>query len=208
MKSLGPRSLSSAITTILTIAFYLTILAGVLTTVHGISVLLSGPEQLTVEQEVYFKPQPSSYKITPVRAGAAKAGITAAQGVLEVTGVSRARVLLGLAFDLFVLALVALALVNLREVFKTLVGESPFVRDNAARIRRIGFLIIIGEVAHGLFVFATSRWLVGNFTSTGLTLGSKLEFQLVPFLAGLVLIAIGEVFRLGAAMKEEQDLTV
>jgi len=47
-----------------------------------------------------------------------------------------------------------------------------------------------------------------GFVMLGFALGAALNPDLTGIFAGLVFLVLGEVFRIGAKMQEEQDLTV
>ncbi len=208
MKALGPKSLSSVIKTILDVAFYLTLVFGTLISIALITLPVLESEYLTRNPTVFFELEPTTYQVWSEELGIENAEISAARGSIEIQGVSRTRTLIELGLALLVVGVVALVFANLREIFKTLKKEDPFVRANAGRIRFIGFAIIFGEIGRALLVFGEALELKRDFTTVGLTLRAMFELELVPVLEGLVLLVIAEVFRLGAKMKEEQDLTV
>ncbi len=87
---------------------------------------------------------------------------------------------------------------RLLEILKTLRFGSPFVKENADRFRKLGWALLIGE---------GSKILIGIFAEI-------FDAEIDAGLDGITLIAVvavfvlSEVFREGARMKEEQDLTV
>lgn len=87
---------------------------------------------------------------------------------------------------------------RLLELLKTLRFGSPFVKENAVRFRNIGLALLIGEgskIVIGILAMATDA-----DVDAGL--------DLTAFLAIAAVFVLAEVFREGARMKEEQDLTV
>jgi hypothetical protein len=87
---------------------------------------------------------------------------------------------------------------RLLELLKTLRFGSPFVKENAVRFRNIGFALLIGEV---------SKIVIGVLAMmTGADVDADLDLMI--FLAIAAVFVLAEVFREGARMKEEQDLTV
>ncbi|WP_411816672.1 DUF2975 domain-containing protein [Hyphococcus sp. DH-69] len=99
----------------------------------------------------------------------------------------------------FATTAVMLFVVNrLLEILKTLRLGSPFVKENADRFRAVGYALLIGEgakFAFGLFsmIFRADIDINSSFIS---------------WLAIIAVFVLAEVFREGARMKEEQDLTV
>lgn len=87
---------------------------------------------------------------------------------------------------------------RLLEILKTLRFGSPFVSENADRFRALGYALLMGEGAKFAFGF------LSLFYEADLNINSS-------FMAWLAIVAVfvlAEVFREGARMKEEQDLTV
>ena len=100
---------------------------------------------------------------------------------------------------MFVTFAVLLFVVNrLLEILKTLRFGTPFVMDNADRFRGVGYALIIGEGAKFVFAFL------------GLIFDADLDVDIEPitWIAIIAVFVLSEVFREGARMKEEQDLTV
>lgn len=96
---------------------------------------------------------------------------------------------------------VMLFVVNrLLEILQTLRFGSPFVRENANRFRGLGYALLIGEGAKYAFGFIALVTDAGADADWGL--------NIIAWLAIIAVFVLAEVFREGARMKEEQDLTV
>ncbi len=94
---------------------------------------------------------------------------------------------------------VMLFVVNrLLEILKTLRFGSPFVSENADRFRGVGYALLIGEGAK--FVF--------GFLSLIFDADLEIDGNPIAWAAIIAVFVLSEVFREGARMKEEQDLTV
>lgn len=87
---------------------------------------------------------------------------------------------------------------RLLEILKTLRFGSPFVMENADRFRAVGFALLIGEASKIGF----------GFLSMVFDADIDLEMELISWLAVISVFVLSEVFKEGARMKEEQDLTV
>lgn len=99
----------------------------------------------------------------------------------------------------FVSFAVMLFVVNrLLEILKTLRFGSPFVKENADRFRGLGYALLIGEGAKLAFGFLA---LINR---------ADVDFDssIIAWLSIVAVFVLAEVFREGARMKEEQDLTV
>ncbi len=87
---------------------------------------------------------------------------------------------------------------RLLELLKTLRFGSPFVKENAVRFRNVGFALLVGELSK-IFIWV----LAGIFDAD-----VEADLDLMIFVAIAAVFVLAEVFREGARMKEEQDLTV
>jgi len=96
----------------------------------------------------------------------------------------------------------------LRGVFETLVEGDPFVPQNAHRFNAIAVVLALMEGA-SMFVTTLVRLLLGAFGLNGAS-----ELSLLPkinwpvWFAVLTLLVLAQVFREGAAMREEQKMTI
>lgn len=94
---------------------------------------------------------------------------------------------------------VVLFVVNrLLEILKTLRLETPFVKENAVRFRRVGFALIFGEAAK-IFL-----GILGAVFDADIDQG----LEITNLIAIAAVFVLSEVFLEGARMKEEQELTV
>ncbi len=99
----------------------------------------------------------------------------------------------------FVTFAVMLFVVNrLLEILKTLRFGSPFVKENADRFRGLGYALLMGEGAKFAF----------GFMSMIYDAEISINSSFITWLAIVAVFVLSEVFREGARMKEEQDLTV
>ena len=112
-----------------------------------------------------------------------------------------------------------LVLQELRKISKTLLRGDPFVPRNASRLRRIWMTVAIGEAVRTalMFIVMLHVWKLDdlNFANswfgniTGLNSGSKvIPLRWEVWSMVLILIVLAQVFRQGAAMREQEKLTV
>ncbi|MFQ5563110.1 MAG: DUF2975 domain-containing protein [Parvularculaceae bacterium] len=87
---------------------------------------------------------------------------------------------------------------RLLEILKTLRFGSPFVRENAERFTRVGLALLVGEGAK----------IVLGVISVVVDANVEIEIEMISWLAIAAVFVLAAVFREGARMKEEQDLTV
>jgi hypothetical protein len=95
----------------------------------------------------------------------------------------------------------------LRGVFETLVARDPFVPENAKRFTLIAVVLAVME-ASSMFVSALVSLI---FSTLGLIEGGQFQFpnvNLPVWFAVLTLLVLGQVFKEGAAMREEQKMTI
>ncbi len=105
-------------------------------------------------------------------------------------------------------ALAVLFLHHLRRLFQRVRQGAPFDPANAIRLRWLGIVLLVGVVWVGVsnlwMSLAVSRMLEGP----GNELGTGIQLNIPAILVALVLIALAEIFRRGAALEEEQALVV
>ena len=103
----------------------------------------------------------------------------------------------------------------LRDIFTTLSDGSPFIRENADRIRRIGWLMISAQLvilsagAVLIFIFRAPFDIQGAHVRLyWYPLVDEVQGALKGIFAGIIVLVIANVYRVGVEMKEEQELTV
>jgi hypothetical protein len=97
---------------------------------------------------------------------------------------------------------------QLRQVVSTAAEGDPFVPENGSRIRALGWVVLVGEVLKAVVSFASSSYLHQQVSLPGMTVEPCFNFQWSTIFLGLVILAIAEIFRAGATMREEQALTI
>lgn len=110
-------------------------------------------------------------------------------------------------------ACVILVLVQLRGLFKNLKANAPFQRENIRRVRAIGWSIL-GMAAADLFI----AFVVTSFLRALVTVGGQPaevptpllldDLPIATIIAGLAIVILGEIFRAGADLQDDQALTI
>jgi hypothetical protein len=122
----------------------------------------------------------------------AEAGEIAAKGPVVAVGLLYA--------DLYLACLLAIV-GRLRRVFATLTAGDPFHPENIRRLRLIGFVLAGMEIARHIFQAALSQ--LGAETSR-----SNGDVNITAWFAVLVIFVLAEVFREGARLRHEAELTI
>ena len=126
------------------------------------------------------------------------ADVVTDSGDLDIDGIAGAEDFIKVSYA-FVTTAVMLFVVNrLLEILRALRFGSPFVKENADRFRGIGYALLMGEGAKFAF----------GFLSLIFDADIDLNMTFLAWLAIITVFVLAEVFREGARMKEEQDLTV
>jgi hypothetical protein len=207
MKAMGRASLSSLLKFTLDVAWYATIGLAIVVAVDVLGGVV-GASAGRLDVEVRLELDPGSYRVASEAYGVEHAFISDAVGklVFGSTNVALLLVYFGLLIVWFGAALVIIY--ELRQVLRTLVAGEPFVRANASRIHLIGLVIIFMEIAKVVILTLFSVFLRDNFLVEGLVLGVAPRPDLGVILVGLVVLVIAAVFRQGAGLREDQELTV
>jgi hypothetical protein len=95
----------------------------------------------------------------------------------------------------------------LRGVFETLVAGDPFVPENAKRFTAIAIVLAVMEAA-SMFVATLVNVLFGLLGLSGKAAFALPNVNLPIWFAVLTLFVLSQVFREGAAMREEQKMTI
>ena len=106
-----------------------------------------------------------------------------------------------LAYSLYV-GVVLLIVARLRRIFTTLTIGDPFHPDNVLRLRAIGFCLAALELINYI-VNLVSRWAFGDQFGS-----SHFPFNPTAWFAVLVVFVLAEVFREGARLRSEAELTI
>ena len=104
--------------------------------------------------------------------------------------------------------LALLFLYHLRRLFQRMRAGAPFAAANATDLSWLGLLLLALSVAGSVFEFWRSLALSRLVEGPGNQLGTGLNLHLSGVVVALILLVLGEIFRRGAALEEEQSLVV
>ena len=90
---------------------------------------------------------------------------------------------------------------SLRRIFMTLTAGDPFHPDNVARLRLIGLMLAALELGRYAF-WGFSVWLVPDLQK------GEPSLSLTAWFSVLVVFVLAEVFREGARLRREAELTI
>ena len=137
--------------------------------------------------------------------GAADDGFEIHLGAAFEDGMSQDAIYVQAIVAVITLAFGVYAIGQMLGVLRNVRAGNSFVRDNGDRLRRIGY----AGIATQLCVYAV--WIGAVIVeAAGLAVleGMRMEINFAPWIGILMTFALATVFRDGAALKEEQDLTV
>lgn len=114
----------------------------------------------------------------------------------------RSIVLFGLGAVIAYFGAFILIVRNLRQMFRTLTQGDPFHPRNVSRLRQIG--LVLATVTGGVFIVQTfvSRSALGYMEPP------SLGDLMTPIFAVLIVFVLAEVFREGARLRRESELTI
>jgi hypothetical protein len=97
---------------------------------------------------------------------------------------------------------------RLRALFDSFTSGEPFRRENANHLRVIWITMLVVEISRYVLLGVTA----GIFAAVGLPDGAAANFDvsidLSTWMSIAILIVLAEVFREGARLREEQELTI
>ena len=209
MKVLGRWSLASFMKLVVDVCYFTLLVVLPLVGVLLLLLAITGGREghVTIHVPVRFHLDPESHPFTTSRGDIQSVAITNAQGTLELRGgaASVGYVWAGLGVGIIILAVTLFILSRLRGLFRTLKEQNPFVPQNSRRIRSIGVALILGDVVTAGF----ATWLATRVSSAvsvaGVMVDTSFTVDFVPIGAGVILIMLAEVFRIGAQMKGDLE---
>lgn len=92
---------------------------------------------------------------------------------------------------------------GLRQIFRTLTMGDPFHPDNVRRLRQIGLTLAV--VNGGVWL---ARGIVAARLASGILEPPGLDELLTPIFSILIVFVLAEVFREGARLRRESELTI
>jgi hypothetical protein len=110
-----------------------------------------------------------------------------------------------------VVLLLAAACWILREfsaLFVSLRERRFFLPANAARIRRVGWAVIAGEIARAAIVCFETTYARDHFRVEGLRLESHFQLNAFAIVCGVMILVFAEAFREGTRLQDEASLTI
>lgn len=171
--------------------------------------VLSGDSRVNVSVPVQFELDEDAYSLYSPALG--PGAITDAKADLSFNQPVDFPVVAGLALAFLVLLVGFIAvftLYQMRQIFGSMADGAPFIRENVWRIRVVGIVVMTVDVLLSLLHVTISNLVVSGMEMDGVQLLSRFTLSLEPILAGLIIVALAEVFRYGAELKEETDLTI
>jgi hypothetical protein len=219
-KSPKKYSLASFLRGFLTFIYYLVIVTAVLFMIGFIAVVVN-PEIETWHTFHHFG---FLYKLTPLDTGQSLQIIEPAPGManpeLELLAAVRfnlAKRELVVVYFTTILVFIALSLIIinlLRKFLLTVQSGSFFIKENIKRVRQIGLVTIVIQAleiaaAMGLALFVKPVEIPGMAVKVyWQSIGPVMQKGFWGIFLGLVILAIAEIFRLGAKLQEENELTI
>jgi hypothetical protein len=182
-----------------------------ITMVLPVALEAGSDSRLNVRESVVFSPLPH----IKIEEGLDTATLLNGQGQIENVRADlrfpireRRFLSVNLTIILLIMLLFLWVLRQLRHVFRTLSDGQPFVKANVTRIRSIGFALIAGECIRAGVIFFWSSSTAGLFTANGMHFVPVADLNFSAIFSGFVILVIAEVFREGAALRQDQSLTI
>lgn len=179
MRTLGPGSVSSFLKVVLDVVYIVLWISTAALSVAAVAVLVALPFSSNARLQIE-------------------------NTVIDVSdAAARAPALAGLIVLMALYLAAILVVVNrLRRVFGTLTLGDPFQPENVGRLRVIGLALIAIQVIGHVLHMATGLALVGRGGDLGFTVNLSAWFSI------LVVFVLAEVFREGARLRREAELTI
>jgi uncharacterized membrane protein len=113
------------------------------------------------------------------------------------------------AFALVEGGVAAVVIYELRRILDNVAARTPFVMENADRMRVIGLAVLAGGAMGMIREISLASYIARNLIVPGIVFGVKPNLgRLDVVVVGLIIMLLAEVFRYGVQLQEEHDLTV
>jgi hypothetical protein len=208
MTATGSRSAAVLLTGLLNAGWYFVAFALALIVVIAAMSPYIDFRQAQLDIPVSFSVDTRILPVTATAPGVQNAQIHGVHGSLKFEPTDRRALIAPLVFVMIMLAVALWALAQLRAIFRTIRDGRPFVPANAKRIRTIAFIVIFGELARSALVFVANRYAMTHFAAEGLQFDARLDLNAFTIVQGVIILVIGEVFRAGSRLDEDQSLTI
>jgi|GEM_PF-5016885 len=208
MKALGDRSISSILTKVITVVWYLEfllLLTPPLVFMDDDGIRYSWPVTL---ETVGTKPtiHPTKNEITHFKLLERSDVHPADAQTLSFEDASTGRRLLQTLHNLVYIGLIMFITWHLKKIFSGFSNDQPFLDNNAARIKWIGFSIlflvffdVLEDVFHFMYTSST-------IALTGATFDQfNINFDFRTFFLGLLLLIMAEIFRKGYEYQSDSE---
>jgi DUF2975 family protein len=208
MKPLRATRTAGALKDLLDVVFWaIVVLAPVYAALVVVSYARAGRPGVALVADVWFEPSPGDWALQG--AGARAADL--------VDGIGRVRIQRLPWPELSVLLAAAMArtllwlpiLYQLRKLLGALRAGRPFVRENAGRLRKLGWSVILVQLALTAIRLGEALYVAARFERPGLQLWAPpVDLPTTGLFVGAVLLVAAEAFRRGAQLEEDQAFTV
>jgi hypothetical protein len=148
--------------------------------------------------------------LAPIGPGVASepSSLVSGQGELRIR--TRSKAAWTLLFLLIEIVLVVLLYVygQLRALIRSVLDRQPFREENAARIRRLGIVVIAWGAIAPFVKLVVGAAMIDEVAVRGLVLQPPIEMQFETVFFGLAILVLSEIFRQASELKNDQSLTI
>jgi hypothetical protein len=113
-----------------------------------------------------------------------------------------------LFFELIRLGLFIFIVFLFRKIIHSFKDTGPFIYENVKRLKKISFTFISLDVYYYLLGIISFFWLHPKSGHEEISIYKNIGLDLKYIFIGILIYAIAEIFRVGAQLKKEQELTI
>lgn len=185
--------------------------------------MLSGEGELMSAYNVELGQQPTTHSISAKSTTLNDLQLVINQGTIQFTSRNFWYSLLKMIDAIFLLTVSILVTLLLKKIIKSIQEQHPFTIKNTLRIRNIAFLLMSITPYSLIQSFIYRSYILKNISIEGLDYTELFSFEsynlagriwvgldvdVQPLIAGVILIIIAEVFRVGMIMKLDNESIV
>lgn len=220
MKRMGKRSVSSVLTVVLNVAWYWLAIGTAITILLllgganvGLRIDFDGPNvdvgsNAAMSIPVLVEVDRAAYRVAASTLGIGDAQLRDLRGALTFPPRKGPLFAVNLAVIIGSFALILWVVGQLRALLRTFRDGRPFVPANAARIRRIAWAVILGELARSAVIYFENYYAATHFSAVGLSFEVRPHLNVFAIVNGLIILVLAEVFQEGTRLDEDRSLTI
>ncbi|MBN1120821.1 MAG: DUF2975 domain-containing protein [Anaerolineae bacterium] len=140
--------------------------------------------------------------------GIRAAFVSDAQGTLQLETTTWSYIIISNIAKLLTALMLAYIFYLLRTVLRSIRAGSPFAPENAVRIRRLGYLVLLVSFLRPTVEYFAANEILNQLTITSPSILLPSPFKVEMILISLLILIVAQVWSYGLELERDQELTI